>query len=207
MNKASEGDETSAQLFQILKEDAVEVLHSIYQQIWKAQCGHRAGKGQFSFQFQRKAMPKIVQTTAQLHSSHANKVMLKNPTNKASRYMNRELSDVQAGFRKGRGTRGQIANIHWIIKKARENQKIIYFYFMDYVKTFDYIQFSSVTQLCPTLCNLMNRSTPGLPVHHQLPEFTQTRVHRVDDAIQPSHPLLSPSPPAPNPSQHQGLFQ
>ena len=69
MNKASEGDETSAQLFQILKDDAVEVLHSIYQQIWKAQCGHRAGKGQFSFQFQRKAMPKIVQTTAQLHSS------------------------------------------------------------------------------------------------------------------------------------------
>ena len=59
-------------------------------------------------------------------------------------------------------------------------------------------QFSSVTQLCPTLCNPMNRSTPGLPVHHQLLEFTQTRVHRVGDAIQPSHPLLSPSPPALN---------
>ena len=68
-------------------------------------------------------------------------------------------------------------------------------------------QFSSVTQLCPTLCNSMNRSTLGLPVHHQLPEFTQTHVHRVGDAIQPSHPLSSPSPPAPNPSQHQGLFQ
>ena len=68
--------------------------------------------------------------------------------------------------------------------------------------------FSSVTQSCPTLCDPMNRSTPGLPVHHQLPEFTQTHVHRVgDDAIQPSHPLSSPSPPAPNPSQHQGLFQ
>ena len=69
------------------------------------------------------------------------------------------------------------------------------------------IQFSSVAQSCPTLCDPMNRSTPGLPVHHQLPEFTQTHVHRVGDAIQPSHPLWSPSPPAPNPSQHQGLLQ
>ena len=68
-------------------------------------------------------------------------------------------------------------------------------------------QFSSVTQSCPTLCNPMNRSTPSLPVHHQLLEFTQTHVHRVRDAIQPSHPLSSPSPPAPNPSQHQSLFQ
>ena len=67
------------------------------------------------------------------------------------------------------------------------------------------VQFSSVTQLCPTLCDPMNRSMPGLPVHHQLPEFTQTHVHRVGDAIQPSHPLLSPSPPAPNPSQHQSF--
>ena len=66
---------------------------------------------------------------------------------------------------------------------------------------------SSVTQSCPTLCDPMNCSTPGLPVHHQLPEFTQTHIHRVSDAIQPSHRLLSPSPPAPNPSQHQSLFQ
>ena len=68
-------------------------------------------------------------------------------------------------------------------------------------------QIRSVAQSCPTLCNPMNRSTPGLSVHHQLPEFTQTHVHRVSDAIQPSHPLSSPSPPAPNPSQHQSLFQ
>ena len=68
-------------------------------------------------------------------------------------------------------------------------------------------QIRSVAQLCPTLCDPMNRSTPGLPVHHQLPEFTQTYIHWVGDAIQPSHPLLSPSPPAPIPSQHQGLFQ
>ena len=68
-------------------------------------------------------------------------------------------------------------------------------------------QFSSVTQSCPTLCNPMNRSTPGLPVHHRLPESTQTHVHRVSDAIQPSHPLSSPSPPALSLSQHQGLFK
>ena len=68
-----------------------------------------------------------------------------------------------------------------------------------------YNQFSSVAQSCPTLCDPMNHSTPGLPVQHQHPEFTQTHIHRVGDAIQPSHPLLSPSPPAPNPSQHQSF--
>ena len=68
------------------------------------------------------------------------------------------------------------------------------------------VQFRSVAQSCLTLCDPMNRSTPGLPVHHQLLEFTQTHVHRVSDALQPSH-LSSPSPPAPNPSQHQGIFQ
>ena len=70
-----------------------------------------------------------------------------------------------------------------------------------------YFQFSSVNQSCLTLCDPMDRSTPGLPVHHQLLEFTQTHVHRVGDPIQPSHPLSSPSPPAPNPFQHQSLFQ
>ena len=80
---------------------------------------------------------------------------------------------------------------------------ILRFWFTSQLK----FQFSSVAQYCPTLCNPMNRSTPGLPVHHQLPEFTQTHVHWVSDAIQPSHPLSSPSPPAPNPSQHQSLFQ
>ena len=69
------------------------------------------------------------------------------------------------------------------------------------------LQFSSVAQLCQTLCDPVNHSMPGLPVHHQLPEFTQTHVHQVGDATQPSHPLLSSSPPAPNPSQHHGLFQ
>ena len=70
-----------------------------------------------------------------------------------------------------------------------------------------YQSVSSFTELCLALCDPMNRSTPGLPVHHQLPEFTQTHIHQVGDAIRPSHPLSSPSAPAPNPSQHQGLFQ
>ena len=69
------------------------------------------------------------------------------------------------------------------------------------------VQFSAAAQSCPTLCDPMNHSTPGFPVHHQLPESTQTHVHCVSDAIQPSHPLSSPSPPALNPSQHQGLFK
>ena len=72
---------------------------------------------------------------------------------------------------------------------------------------FSSVQFSSVDQSCPTLCDPMNHSMPGLPVHHQLPEFIQTHVHQVGDAIQPAHPLSSPSPPAPDPSQHQDLFQ
>ena len=77
-----------------------------------------------------------------------------------------------------------------------------------YIYTMEYaVQFSSVAQSCLTLCDPMNHSMPGLPVHHQLPEFTQTHAHRVSDVIQPSHPLSSPSPPAPNLSQPQGLFQ
>ena len=73
--------------------------------------------------------------------------------------------------------------------------------------SFSSVQFISVAQSCPTLCDPVNHSTPGLPVHHQLPGFTQTHVRQVSDAIQPSHPRSSPSPSAPNPSQHQSLFQ
>ena len=79
-------------------------------------------------------------------------------------------------------------------------------HFYQRVIQFSSVQFSSVAQSCPTLCDPMNCSTPGLPVHHQHLEFTQTHIHRVSDAIQPSHPLSSPSL-APNPSQHQRLFQ
>ena len=95
-------------------------------------------------------------------------------------------------------------------KDRREEKPLAYFWLLflcpcPYTPTQS--QFSSVAQSCPTLCDPMSCSTPGLPVHHQLPEFTQTHVHRVGDAIQPSHPLLSPSPPALNRSQHQSLFQ
>ena len=104
------------------------------------------------------------------------------------------------------------------IKSSKELQNLVKTYYMWNAGVYIYIcvcvyvcvcvcQFSSVTQSSPTLCDPMNRSTPGLPVHYQLPELSQTHVHRVSDAIQPSHPLSSPSPPAPNPSQHQGLFQ
>ena len=95
----------------------------------KLSSSHRTGKGQFSFQSQRKATPKNVQTTTQLHSSHT-LVMLKILQTRLQQYVNRELPDVQVGFRKGRGTRDQIANKCWIIKKAREFQKNIYFCFM-----------------------------------------------------------------------------
>ena len=98
--------------------------------------GHRTGKGQFSFQSQRKAMPKNAQTTAQLHSSHASKVMLKILQAKLQQYMNHKLADVQAGFRKGRETKDQIANIRWIIEKATEFQKNLHFCFTDYTKAF-----------------------------------------------------------------------
>ena len=109
--------------------------------------------------------------------------------------------------------------IHWDSKYAlffkglkeakgniRERGIIIFLEIVNSITCFS-VQFSSIPQSCPTLCDPMNRSTPGLPVHHQLLEFTQTHVHLVGDAIQPSHPLSSPSPPALNPSQHQSLFQ
>ena len=93
-----------------------------------------------------------------------------------------------------------------ILKVFEEEQELKYTVFcLNVLSRSDQIR--SVAQSCPTLCDPMNRSTPGLPVHHQHPEFTETHIHRVSDAIQPSHPLSSPSPPAPNPSQHQSLFQ
>ena len=211
----------------------------------------------------------IYHTTALI--SHVSKVMFKLLQARLQRYMNRELPDVQAGFRKGRGTRDQLTNIHWIIEKARDFQENIHFCFIyqslwlygsqktvenssragntrppypppqksvcrsrsnsqnqtwsnelvpnrerstsrlychpAYLTDMQSQSVSSVTQPCLTLCNPIDCSTPGLPVYHQLLEFTQTHVHRVGDAIQPSYPLLSPSPLSFNLSQHQGLFK
>ena len=139
MNKASGGDGIPVELFQILKDDAVKVLHSICQQDWKTQQWPQDWKRSVFIPIPKKGVDK------------------------------------------------ECSNYHTIALNS--------------------VQFSSVAQSCLTLCNPVKHSTPGLPVHHHLPEFTQTHVHRVRDAIQPSHPLSSPSPPAPNPSQHQSLFQ
>ena len=129
--------EFQLKLFQILKDAAVKVLHSNAIKFGKLSRGHRTGNDQFSFQSQRKAMPKNVQTTTQLHSiSHASKIMLKILQARLQQYINWELPGVQAGFRKGWGTRDQIANIRWIIEKAREFQKNIYFCFIDYANAF-----------------------------------------------------------------------
>ena len=134
MNKASGGDEIPVELFQILKDDAVKVLHSICQQIWKTQQWPQDWKRSVFIPIPKKGNAK-----------------------ECSNYCTIALISAQL---------------------------------------------SSVAQSCPTLCDPMRSSTPGLPVHHQLLEFIQTHVHRVGDAIQPSHLLSSPSPPAHNPSQH-----
>ena len=139
MNKDSGGDGIPVELFQILKDDAMKVLHSICQQIWKTQ--------QWPQDWKRSGFIPIPK---------------KGNVKECSNYCTIALISVK---------------------------------------------FSSVTQSCPTFCDPMNHSMPGFPVHHQLPEFTQTHVHQVSDANQPSHPLSSPSPPAPNPSQHHSLFQ
>ena len=142
--KANGGDGIPVELFQILKDDAVKVLHSICQQIWKTQQWPQDWP-QFSFQSQRKAMPKNAQTTTQMYSSHqASKVMLKILQARLQQYVNHELPDVKARFRKGRGTRDQIANIHWIIKKVKEFQKNIYFCFIDYAKAFDCVDYNKL---------------------------------------------------------------
>ena len=109
----------------------------------KLSSGHRTGKGQFSFQSQRKAMPKNAQTTTQLHSSHT-LIMLKILQARLQQYMNHEIPDVQVGFRKGRKTKDQIANILWIIEKARDFQKNIYFCFIDYAKASVWIRTNSL---------------------------------------------------------------
>ena len=148
-NKASGGDGIPAELSQILKDDVVKVLHSICQQIWKTQQWPQDWKRSvFSFQSQRKAMPKNALI------SHTSKVMVKILQARLQQYVNCELPDVQTGFRKDRGTRGQIVNIHWIIEKAREFQKKIYFCFIDYTKAFDCVDH-----------NKLENSWLGIPDH------------------------------------------
>ena len=129
MNKASGGDGIPVELFQILKDDAVKVLHSICQQIWKTQQWPQDWKRSVFISIQKRGNAK---ECSNYHTvipiSHASKVMLKILQARFQHYMNQELPDGQAGFRKTRGTRDQIANICWIIEKAREFQKNIYFF-------------------------------------------------------------------------------
>ena len=153
MNKASGGDGLPVELFQILKDDAVKVLHSICQQIWKTQQWPQDWKRSVFIPIPKKGNAKECSNYPTIAPiSHVSKVMLKILQARLQQFMNKELPDVQAGFRKGRGTRDQIVNI-------------------------GSVQFSSVTQSCPILCNPMNHRTPGLPVHHQLPEFTQSHCN------------------------------
>ena len=138
MNKASGGNGIPVELFQILEDDAVKVLHSISQQIWNTQQWPQDWKRSVFIPIPKKGNAKECSnycTTALI--SHASKVMLKILQARLQQYKNYELLDLQAGFRKSRGTRDQTANIRWIIEKAREFQKNIYFCFIDYAKAFD----------------------------------------------------------------------
>ena len=139
VNKASAFGEIPAELFRSLKDDAIKILHSLCQQIWKTQQWPRDWKRSILIPIPKKGSTKEYanQWTIAL-ISHVSKVMLKNLHARLHHYGNQELPDVQAGFRKGRGTRAQIANIHWIIENAREFQKKkIYLCFINYNKVFD----------------------------------------------------------------------
>ena len=148
LNKASGGDGIPVELFQILKDDAVKLLHSICQQIWKTQQWPQDWKRLVFIPIPKKGNAKecLNYCTISL-MSQASKVMLKVRQARLQKYVNRELPDVQAGFRKGRGTRDQIANICWIIKKAREFQKNIYFCFIDYAKAFVCVDYNKLRKI------------------------------------------------------------
>ena len=143
--KASGGDEIPVELFQILKDDAVKLLHSICQQVWKTQQGWK--KSVFIPTPKKDNAKECSNYCTITLISHASKLMVKICQARLQPYVNRELPDVQVGVRKGRGTRDQIANICWIIKKAREFQKNIYFCFIDYVKAFDCVDHNKLWKI------------------------------------------------------------
>ena len=147
-DKASGDNGIPAELFQILNNDAVKVLHSMCQQIWKTQQWPQDWKRSVFIPIPKKGNAKECSNYCTIALiSHASKVMLKILQARLQQYVNRELPDVQAGFRKGRGTRDQIANICWIIKKAREFQKNIYFCFIDYAKAFDSVDHNKLWKI------------------------------------------------------------
>ena len=161
MNKTSGGDGIPVELFQTLKVDAVKVMYSMWQQIWKTQ--------QWPQDWNRSVFIPIpkngnAKECSNYHTialiSHTSKVSLKILQARLQQYVNHELPYVQAGFRKGRGTRDEIANICWIIKKAREVQKNIYFCFVDYAKAFDYVHHSKPWKILKEMGNIR---PPDLP--------------------------------------------
>ena len=157
MNKASGCDGTPVELFQILKDDAVKVLHSICQQIWKTQQWPKDWKSSVFIPIPKKGNPKECSNYCTIALiSHASKVTLKILQAGLQQYANQELPDVQASFRKGRGTRGQIANIRWIIEKAREFQKNIDFCFIDHTKASDCVDHNKLWKILKEL---------GIPDH------------------------------------------
>ena len=140
MNKAGGGDRIPVELFQILKDDAVKVLNSVCQQIWKTQQWPQDWKRSVFIPIPKESNAKKCANYLTIELiSHSSKVMLKILQARPQQYVNREFPDVPAGFRKGRGIRDQIVNIHWIMEKAREFQKNIYFCFIDYAKAFVWI--------------------------------------------------------------------
>ena len=148
MNKASAGDEIPVEPFQILKDNTVKALHSICQQIWKTQQWPQDWKRSIFIPIPKKGNTKecsIYHTIALI--SHTSKIMLRILQASLQQYVNCELPDVQTGFRKNRGTREQISNIRWIIKKTREFQKNIYFCFIEYAKAFDYVDHNKVWKI------------------------------------------------------------
>ena len=150
--KASGGDGIPAELFQILKDDAVKVLHSICQQICKTQQWPWDWKRSVFILISKKGNAKECSNYCTIALiSHASKVMLKILQARLQQYVNRELPDVQAGFGKGRGTRDQIAKIHWIMEKAREFQKNIYFCLIDYTKAFDCVDHNKLWKILKEL--------------------------------------------------------
>ena len=147
-NKASGGDGIPVEVLQILKDDAVKVLHSICQQIWKTQQWTQDWKRSVFIPIPEKENAKECSNYCTIALiSHTSKVMLKILQARLQQYMNRELPDDQAGGRKGRGARDKIANIYWIIKKAREFQKNIYFCFIDYAKAFDCVDHNKLWKI------------------------------------------------------------
>ena len=160
-NKASGGDGISVELFQILKDDAVKVVQSICQHIWKTHQWPQHWKRSVFVPIPKKGNAKECSNYCTFALiSHASKVMLKILQARLQQYVNCELPQVQAGFRKGRGTRDQIANIRWIMEKARQFQKNIYFCFIDYAKAFDFVDHNQLWKILQEI---------GIPDHLTCP--------------------------------------